>query len=410
MLETQVLAQFADQLARADVTLDDDFFGLGGDSLAAMRLLSRVNERFGVELPPDAMFRWPTPRLLARAVSDAASDRPIVSSGSLVPLTVEHRRSGVGDPVYLIHGTFADPWVFRPLVEAARLQRPVYAMRAPDLDWERDVLSMRELADHYAVEIRRVQKRGPYALVGYSFGGQLAFEMAHRLRRDGQDVNPLVMLDTRGPMTIVERLRTKERVLTTLLRLACRSESLAAPALDWLQCRSPLRRAFFCLGTGPLTARELRTIVRAAFPAYAAGTDLSALTFHELCAAIVDQFRRVLSDADWAQLTSHALPDDPVALLKAHKVWAKNHWLSMSYRPRGVHPGTITIYACAGNTRVAAWQRFSAKPLDVRRVPASRAGKGAHAAFLDAAANALVARDLQRLLEAQPRGAQAVAS
>jgi thioesterase domain-containing protein len=55
---------------------------------------------------------------------------------------------------------------------------------------------MEDLAARYLEEIRRLQPSGPYHLLGYSFGGLLAFEIAQQLHAAHQHVELLGMVDT----------------------------------------------------------------------------------------------------------------------------------------------------------------------------------------------------------------------
>jgi acyl carrier protein len=50
------------------VGIDDDFFDLGGTSLAGLQVVHEVQERLGVELSPVALFAAPTVRTLARSL------------------------------------------------------------------------------------------------------------------------------------------------------------------------------------------------------------------------------------------------------------------------------------------------------------------------------------------------------
>jgi pyochelin synthetase len=57
--ERALLEIWSSVLRREDLHVDDDFLELGGDSLAAMRCINRIAERFGVELPLDVFFEEP---------------------------------------------------------------------------------------------------------------------------------------------------------------------------------------------------------------------------------------------------------------------------------------------------------------------------------------------------------------
>jgi thioesterase domain-containing protein len=73
----------------------------------------------------------------------------------------------------------------------------VYGLQAPPLSdpTATPPRTVGELAGVYLERIRTVQPEGPYALLGYSFGGILAVELATRLRAAGQDVALTAVLD-----------------------------------------------------------------------------------------------------------------------------------------------------------------------------------------------------------------------
>lgn len=97
----------------------------------------------------------------------------------------------------MIHGIGGNIIGFDALVKRLGPNQPVYALQSQGLDGIRPHLTtIEEMAAHYISEIRVVQPRGPYYLLGYSFGGLVAFEMAQQLQTSGEEVGLLGMLDS----------------------------------------------------------------------------------------------------------------------------------------------------------------------------------------------------------------------
>ncbi|MGW2263282.1 amino acid adenylation domain-containing protein [Streptomyces koyangensis] len=67
----QTLAElWAEVLGTERIGVEDGFFDLGGDSITALRLMSRISGVFGVDLPPRALFDGASVRALAEAVEE----------------------------------------------------------------------------------------------------------------------------------------------------------------------------------------------------------------------------------------------------------------------------------------------------------------------------------------------------
>jgi thioesterase domain-containing protein len=97
--------------------------------------------------------------------------------------------------------------------------RPVYGLQDPALygEWGFDV-PIERMAARYLQEIRAVQPEGPYHLCGWSYGGQIAFEMARQLVAAGREVGLLAILDTGAPERVSEfRARADQAVLLSIL-------------------------------------------------------------------------------------------------------------------------------------------------------------------------------------------------
>jgi thioesterase domain-containing protein len=88
--------------------------------------------------------------------------------------------------------------------------QPVYGVQAQALLANQPaLLRLEDMAAYYLAEIRKVQPRGPYKFLGYSFGGTVALEMAHQLREAGETVALLGMLDAKTLQYEVQMARTR---------------------------------------------------------------------------------------------------------------------------------------------------------------------------------------------------------
>jgi acetoacetyl-CoA synthetase len=184
-------------LGIAPIDRDEDLFDLGADSLTALRLLGRIESEIGQRLPITFIYEAPTiARMLTRLrESDLSATSNLVlvkPDGGAAP-----RDATPVAPLYLIHGLGGDVIELFTLGRKIRHDGPVYALAATGLDGLSAPLdSVEAMASRYVTAIRKRQPSGPYSLCGYSFGGLVGFEMARQLRRVGEAVAPLVLLDT----------------------------------------------------------------------------------------------------------------------------------------------------------------------------------------------------------------------
>lgn len=192
--EQRLATLFAEQLGLSGpVFAEDDFFSLGGDSLAAVALLLRVREEWGRDPGLGALFAQPTLAGFARLI-DAEEPEKDAGLGPLITL-VE------GDPalppLFAIHPAGGISWCYGRLARALSPRRTVYGVQAPALSLGVPTpASMEALAADYVARIRAVRPEGPYHLVGWSVGGIIAQAMAVRLKELGAEVGVLAMLDS----------------------------------------------------------------------------------------------------------------------------------------------------------------------------------------------------------------------
>ena len=200
LLEEEVAAIWDEVLGRPGGSVTDDFFALGGHSLLAIQLLSRVREKFRVDLPVRRLFETPTVAGLAEFIAtrkEPAGPRPSL-------LTIQRGDPGRA-PFFLVPGGWGGEvefLVYGQLVRHLGSQFPVHGFRARETPPH---LTVEALAADYVAEMRALQPHGPYLLGGECVGGVAAYEMARVLAAQGETVALLALLDTGFPSRAARR-------------------------------------------------------------------------------------------------------------------------------------------------------------------------------------------------------------
>lgn len=179
-------------MKRGSVSVQDDFFESGGNSLIAVAIINRINKEFHRNLPLYALFEAPTIEKLARKVD---SDQ-VESSSRLVLLS----STGMKNPIYCWPGLGGYPMNLKLLADKVNINRPFYGVQAYGINQsEKPFPTLSEMAAEDIKEIKRIQPVGPYMLWGYSFGARVAFEVAHQLEQSGEQVENLFLIAPGSP-------------------------------------------------------------------------------------------------------------------------------------------------------------------------------------------------------------------
>ncbi|WP_030239693.1 amino acid adenylation domain-containing protein [Streptomyces sp. NRRL S-350] len=195
-----------------DVSVADEFFAVGGNSLIAVALVHRINREFAVTLPLQVLFECPTLGDLAARIERArgrsgdggeggdagggGDGRADAAGSRLVPL----HPGDSGRPVFCWPGLGGYPMNLRLLGREASDGRAFYGIQAHGInDGETPYPTIREMAAADVAELRRVQPEGPYTLWGFSFGARVAFEAAWQLEQAGRRVERLLLICPGNP-------------------------------------------------------------------------------------------------------------------------------------------------------------------------------------------------------------------
>ncbi|MDQ7758657.1 amino acid adenylation domain-containing protein [Xanthomonas sontii] len=167
---------------------NDDFFELGGHSLLAIQLIAQIQQRLATELGLRELFSGSKLRDLAATVDHRRTWHP-----NLAPI----RTSGDARPLFLVHPGEGEVGYAHALAPWIDTDIPVYALAASGfLEEEPPHATVEEMADCYIGAMREVQPTGPYRIAGWSAGGTIAYEIAHRLIAADEQVDFLGLLDT----------------------------------------------------------------------------------------------------------------------------------------------------------------------------------------------------------------------
>jgi amino acid adenylation domain-containing protein len=185
---------------------DEDFFALGGHSVAAAQLFALIQRTLGCTAPLATLYTASTPRQLAHVLSRGARAE---DWNALVPIN----SSGSRPPLFLIHAAEGNVLLYRALAAHLGTDQPVYGLQSAGLDGHTAInASFEHVARSYVAEIRRVQPQGPYLLGGYCLGGTIALEMARQLLDAGEPVGLVALIEdfnirsVRWPLSLRHRL------------------------------------------------------------------------------------------------------------------------------------------------------------------------------------------------------------
>ena len=189
-LEMQLTQIWESVLGIKPIGIKDNFFEIGGHSLLAARLFSRIEKAMGLNLPLATLFQAPNIELLARIIRKKDW---IDNWSSLVPI----RPGGSKPPLFLVHGAGGNVLLYRELASHLGADQPLYGLQAKGLDGKSPYFTrIEDMAVHYVQELRSLQPEGPYYLGGYCLGGAIALEMAQQLIAQSQAVAFLAMIET----------------------------------------------------------------------------------------------------------------------------------------------------------------------------------------------------------------------
>lgn len=270
-VERRLVAIWEEFFVDRPLTVDLDFFAIGGNSLTAVRLMSQIKRGWGRTLPLSTMLERPTIELLAPLLCDDETDP---HREALVRI----RPGAGGPPLIFVHPIGGDVLCYEGLAVALGGDIPFLGLQTPDAD---AAPSIEALASQYVGAVLEAKPEGPYRLGGWSMGGVVALEMARQLAALGQTVQLVALIDLLEPPRSERQATISDAELLSwfardLGALAGRAPDLSAEALP-----------------GDLDA-ALRTVSERARSAGALPADIDIESVRPIFARFARNFRALL--------------------------------------------------------------------------------------------------------------------
>lgn len=320
-LEAQITYFFEKVLKIKPIGVKDNFFDIGGDSLAAIELITYIEEFLNIELNIHTLIQNPTVEKIAVAIQDNKETKIELSSIVLLQKGLDKNK-----PLIFIHPASGEPFVYMNIVRYIKTEQPVYGIRSADPVLTR----IEEMANRYVALIEEIQPEGPYMICGYSMGGYVALEMAKILLTQGETIRFLALIDTTLPIDY-----HKEECSNIY------SESADIDAIY-----SEILRGF----TNPFLSDQQKE-------------DFAHMTFDEQTVYVLEQMKN----------TNRATPNAEISWLQEliHNVYRNENAIKY-YKPT-LYPGDMVLITVAENKESDAenygWKKFISGNLIQYKIP-----------------------------------------
>ncbi|NTU97203.1 MAG: amino acid adenylation domain-containing protein [Chlorobiaceae bacterium] len=204
-------------LNRSSFGVRDNFFDAGGHSLLAVQMIDQIEKIFNCRIPLDTLW------LSSGTIESLAEVLNGQYRFCINPELVEMKK-GSGLPLFLVHVIGGHLLDYFDLVRSLDPDQSVYGLQARGVFGAgRPDRNMKVIAARCIEAMKIAQPQGPYLIAGFSSGGVIAYEMTQQLRRQGERIALLAMIDTNYPWayrtTVLKKaLRDLSQGHTSLIR------------------------------------------------------------------------------------------------------------------------------------------------------------------------------------------------
>jgi amino acid adenylation domain-containing protein len=208
--EEKMTAIWKEIIGLERIGINDNFFDIGGNSLKTIRLEASIYKEFGIEVPLERIFNTPRIGELVEYITNVQKYTKNMFIKQPLILLNEKKRKNI--------------FAFPPLLGYAVCYSYIAKLIDDYSFYAFDFIEDDRKIEIYVNIIQKMQKEGPYVLLGYSAGGNLAFEVAKELTERGCEVSDIIMVDSYRMFKKHEETKEKDnrelsqQMITTYLK------------------------------------------------------------------------------------------------------------------------------------------------------------------------------------------------
>ncbi|CAA7196039.1 Dimodular nonribosomal peptide synthase [Chryseobacterium potabilaquae] len=204
VLEKQLAEIYSEVLGLPveSIGLHDDFFRLGGNSIMAIKLISKIHHQTGVQIKVADIFYGKTIGVLSLIIMNYKPEYKVI-----VPLN----NSNTKPNFFMVHPGTGGFEVYQSLADRLHQDYHCYGIDSYNLYHEEKIDNLNRLAMYYLDHIEQVQKESQqeeYILLGWSLGGLISLEIAAELEKRGHKNITIYLLDTLIKYSDLELMKT----------------------------------------------------------------------------------------------------------------------------------------------------------------------------------------------------------
>ena len=203
-IEHTVLSLWSNILGYDNINLQDDFFNLGGDSLAAVHFLSQITAIYSIQMNMAEFMECNSVKEVIIAIESKLSEKNVTKSHDIHffndKILFKLKDGNESCPLIIFHPAGGTLYCYHQLLKLNTIQSVVYGVQFPIEFLGQKVKSVPELAVDYEKVISKHFNIEELSLGGYSLGGNIAFEIATIMQQKGKQIRGLYLLDSHSPM------------------------------------------------------------------------------------------------------------------------------------------------------------------------------------------------------------------